>query len=91
MRLTVSIALALAAALGLAAGCHAPRGTVDGRTVAECAVCEHAGDLACVRVNVTPDTPRCEHGGVVHYFCSDECRCEFERQPERYLAKNTAR
>ena len=84
MRLTISIALALAPAFGLAAGCHAPPAPVDGRTVAECAVCKHEGDLACVRVSVTPDTPRCEHGGVVHYFCSYECRCAFERDPERY-------
>jgi hypothetical protein len=81
--------LALALCLGVSAGCHTPREPAAGETLAECAVCKHEGDLPCVRVVVTPDTPRCEHGGQVHYFCSDECQREFERHPERYLPVNS--
>ena len=52
---------------------------------AECPVCKHEGDLACVCVHIEPDTPRCECAGEVYYFCSEECRQDFEARPERFL------
>ncbi len=30
---------------------------------------------------------RSEYKGLVHYFCSDDCRREFDRQPERFTPK----
>ena len=54
---------------------------------AECPVCRENGDLACVRVTVTDATPRVERGGRVIYFCSEECRAEYERNPARYGGK----
>ena len=51
-----------------------------------CPVCECEGDLACVDVTVHGDTPTVEFGGRKFYFCSDECRCRFERAPQRYAA-----
>ena len=53
----------------------------------ECPVCRENGDLACLRVNVTDATPRVERDGRVYYFCSEECRQEFERHPGKYGAK----
>lgn len=52
---------------------------------AECPVCKHEGDLACLCVHVEADTPRCACNGETYYFCSDECRADFEADPERYL------
>lgn len=58
----------------------------DGPT-AECPVCRHESDLACVCVRIEPDTPRCECAGQTYYFCSDECRADFQAHPGRYLPR----
>lgn len=69
-------------------GCTATGGcrSDDGVQRAECPVCRRNGDLACLCVRIEAATPRCEYGGVVHYFCSEECRVEFLADPERYSA-----
>lgn len=51
---------------------------------ARCPVCLHNRDLGCVDVDVTSETPRAEYGDRTFHFCSDECRREFERAPEKY-------
>ena len=74
-------ALCLALVLALAA-CRsaAPH---DGPS-AECPVCKHEGDLACLCVHVEADTPRCECDGETYYFCSEQCREDFLADPARY-------
>lgn len=74
--------------LGCAAGaalllsaCRAP---VPGEGEAECSVCRHEGDLACVCVRIEADTPRLELDGQTYWFCSDECRTAFAADPGRY-------
>ena len=68
------------------AGCTADGPCVDdGIPRAQCLVCKKNGDLACVCVKVLPDTPRCAYEGETYYFCSDDCRREFLRDPARYL------
>jgi len=52
---------------------------------AECLVCKSEGDLACVGVKVHSDTPRTEYMGRTYYFCSEQCRKQFEKDPHRYL------
>jgi len=59
-----------------ATGCHA-----------ECAVCKANADLACLDVTVTDQTPRYEYGGKTYYFCSNSCRDDFARHPEKYASK----
>ena len=64
--------------------CSAPvAAPADGRS-AECPVCKHNGDLACLVVHLASDTPTCECAGRTYYFCSDECRADFVAHPERY-------
>ena len=79
-RLSGSVALA---ALLLLASCASTTADATGPT-AECPVCKHEGDLACVCVEIEADTPRCECAGETFYFCSDECRADFEAHPDRY-------
>jgi hypothetical protein len=74
------------AALLLLSGCSSNPPAADGRT-AECPVCRHEGDLACLCVYVEADTPHCECAGATYYFCSEECRADFEAAPERYLPR----
>ena len=51
---------------------------------AECLVCKMNVDLACVDVDVEKSTPRVEYNGKTYYFCSDECKAKFEKNPEKY-------
>ena len=90
MKLHASTALAALLTLtSVSAGCRASGAETTARdeTIAECPVCKHEGDLACVCVHVTADTPCCECNGEKFYFCSDECRADFEQHPERYAAR----
>jgi YHS domain-containing protein len=73
-------------ALHLAAGCT-PMQVVDSSPVAEDPVCVHNGDLGCIRVRVDERTPRAVYQGTTYYFCSERCRQEFEKEPEKYLLR----
>jgi YHS domain-containing protein len=70
-------------------GCAGP-GAEGSRFVsadkAECLVCKHNADLACVDVKVDKDTPRAEYQGKTYYFCSETCRQEFLKNPAKYVA-----
>ena len=52
---------------------------------AECLVCKHENDLACVDVDVDATTPSVVMGGKTYYFCSDECKRDFQKDPQKYL------
>jgi YHS domain-containing protein len=52
---------------------------------AQCLVCKSEGDLACVDVIVDERTPRTSYNGATYYFCSEQCRRDFDRTPEQYL------
>jgi hypothetical protein len=77
------VAAATLSALALLA-CRSP---APGPGEAECPVCRHEGDLACLCVRIEPDTPSLSLEGVPYYFCSDECRTRFARDPRRFLAR----
>ncbi len=70
-------------------GCRSTSGAAaaTGAGLAECPVCKHEGDLACICVRVDDATPRCECDGRTYYFCSDECRADFQHHPERYAPR----
>jgi YHS domain-containing protein len=53
----------------------------------ECLVCKYNADLACVNVRVDKTTPTYVFNGRTYYFCSDECRDDFKKNPEKYLAQ----
>ena len=72
----------------LACGCSTSTsrtslGTVEGQR-AECLVCKHNADLACVNIKVDDETPQAIHAGRTYYFCSEGCREEFVGRPERF-------
>lgn len=79
--------LALLAAI--AAGCSSGPAHPEGPT-AECMVCVRNHDEQCRVVHIQDDTPHCEWDGRTWYFCSEECREAFLKQPETY-AKRLAR
>jgi YHS domain-containing protein len=51
---------------------------------AECLVCKHENDLACVDLDVDATTPTVVKDGKTYYFCSDECKREFEKNPDKF-------
>lgn len=53
---------------------------------AECLVCKHENDLACLDVEVDPKTPTLVRDGKTYYFCSDECAKQFQKDPAKYIA-----
>jgi uncharacterized protein len=57
----------------------------DGVAHTQCPVCKTEGDLACVDVKILPGTPSTRYRGDTYWFCSQQCKADFEKQPERYL------
>jgi YHS domain-containing protein len=41
-------------------------------------------DLACIDVAVDDKTPKLMYQGKTYYFCSDECKAKFEKNPAKY-------
>ncbi|HVT87439.1 MAG TPA: YHS domain-containing protein [Tepidisphaeraceae bacterium] len=84
---------ALFMALGLAllsAGCAAEAApTTQSANVihADCLVCKMNFDLACIDVAVDPKTPQYMYNGHTYYFCSDECKDKFAKDPAKYVPK----
>jgi len=81
--------IAAAAILFLATGCATPPSTTADTAgpIATCHVCRYNNDLACVRVTVKESTPRLEYAGQTYYFCSEDCRAEFQGNAAKYLPK----
>lgn len=50
----------------------------------QCLVCRHRRDFDCLVVDASPRTPHGDYAGRTHYFCSEGCRAEFQRDPSRY-------
>jgi YHS domain-containing protein len=91
--LTTSVLLLLAAAATLTSlGCAAATppqsaSASGGKPHAECLVCKHENDLACVDIEVDQNTPHATINGRDYYFCSDACKRECQKHPERYVAR----
>jgi len=82
--------LAICAAL-FAAGCASIPARDPASGCANCPVCLHNADLACVCVKVATDTPRVEWDGKTWYFCSEECRAAFLSDPRRFRSDGATR
>lgn len=74
--------------LGLVAGCATSSNETAKKGPTEtCHVCRYNNDLSCVCVNVNASTPRTSYQGTNYFFCSDDCRKDFEKRPTKYLPK----
>ena len=89
MRLVILCLAAPLFAIGCASSNHdattQPSASASSCPHEKCLVCEHNADLACVDVAVDAKTPRCVYDGTTYYFCSDECRNNFMKSPQKYL------
>ncbi len=48
-------------------------------------VCAYFSDMGCINVAVCEDTPRSTYEEVTYYFCSAECKKDFDKNPSKYL------
>lgn len=70
-------------------GCaiSADHSIADDRPHSECLVCKKNADLACVDIPVDQNTPHYLFNSRTYYFCSDECRSQFIKSPEKFAGK----
>jgi YHS domain-containing protein len=78
----ISVILFTLMALGCAADMPT---TATAACHAQCLVCKHNADLACVDVTVDDSTPSSVYLGKRYYFCSNSCRDEFAENPAKYM------
>jgi YHS domain-containing protein len=78
---------AVFAAVLLFAGCASVPEPPSG--CANCPVCQHQADLACVCVKIGENTPSCEWNDRTWYFCSEECKKAFLADPRHFMATAT--
>jgi hypothetical protein len=79
-------ALLAAVLVALALACRSSGPALEA-PVDECPVCRVEGDLACLRVRVTLDTPSCTCDGELYHICSEDCREAFLAHPDRYSGR----
>lgn len=48
-------------------------------------VCAYLSDMGCVNVEVCENTPKSNYDGTTYYFCSKECKVDFDKNPSKYL------
>ena len=48
-------------------------------------VCAYLSDMGCINIAVDENTPKSTYEGVAYYFCSTECKMDFDKNPSKYL------
>lgn len=48
-------------------------------------VCAYFSDMGCIHIAVCEDTPKSTYEDVTYYFCSAECKQDFDKNPSKYL------
>lgn len=87
MRLLAVCLLSLLLLTACTANPEARSASASTQPHAECLVCKVNADLACVDVTVDKATPQCVCDGKTYYFCSEECRAQFEKNPAKYVRR----
>ena len=87
MRRPSKFLLLLSAAALAIPSCSAPAAPAvarPGEQIELCPVCAWRGDLACMDVVVDDQTPKADFDGRTWWFCSEECRERFVKDPARF-------
>lgn len=48
-------------------------------------VCAYFSDMGCVNIAIDENTPKSTYEGETYYFCSKECKVDFDKNPSKYL------
>ena len=81
--LQMKAAISVLCALFLASGCTATQEQGVGRNVDVTVTCPVSGTM----VKAEDSAQMVEHQGEKYFFCCSSCRKEFEKNPEKYLAR----
>jgi len=84
MRITLIGLFSLFMLAGCASGSRSSDAVAAKQPHAECTVCKANADLACVDIPVDGSTPTYLYQGKTYYFCSEECRAAFAKNPRKY-------
>jgi YHS domain-containing protein len=88
MRVVIAACCVVAALLaGCATGPDQRSAAASTQPHAECLVCKANADLACIDVPVDGGTPSYAYNGKTYYFCSNECRKTFAKNPAKYAGR----
>ena len=88
------LVVAVMVACGMVGGCAgngagaqdgSPKMMVHAAPRAECLVCKKNGDMACIDVEVDAKTPFADYNGKRYFFCSEECRKDFLKNPGAFV------
>ena len=41
--------------------------------------------MGCINIVADESTPKSTHEGITYYFCSKECKEDFDKNPSKYL------
>lgn len=50
-------------------------------------VCAYYADMGCILIVVDDSTLRSVYNGGTYYFCSAECKEDFDKHPEKFMRK----
>ncbi|MCB1210847.1 MAG: YHS domain-containing protein [Verrucomicrobiales bacterium] len=68
------------------AGCTSlPPMPPEDAPIAQCPVCRHDRDLACLNVVKEKSTPRLTYQGRSYFFCSEGCREKCAHTPAKFI------
>lgn len=48
-------------------------------------VCAYFSDMGCINIVTNENTPKSTYEGITYYFCSKECKEDFDKNPSKYL------
>lgn len=48
-------------------------------------VCAYFSDMGCINIIADENTPKSTYEEVTYYFCSKECKVDFDKNPSKYL------
>lgn len=67
-------------------GCAGTIGSsIKGQPLVVDPVCAYLSDMGCINVVADEGTPKSTYEGITYYFCSKECKVDFDKNPSKYL------
>ena len=48
-------------------------------------VCAYFSDMGCINIVVEESTSKSTYEGITYYFCSKECKEDFDKNPSKFL------
>ena len=69
----------------LITGCSSTQVALKDRPRVVDPVCAYYADMGCINIIMFDSTPRSVYNGSTYYFCSEECKEDFDKHPEKFF------